>query len=126
MLTINLSEYHKLPFSCITRLYFILYAVGALHLSRDLYKSTLFMQNKPNFPDSRMNVTSVLTKDYVNECFCRASKTKPIKAKTKPNKAKTKPICLNAKNERKLVYNKGLWEFMYIDAGKTKPIKPNL
>ncbi len=27
-----------------------------LHLSRTLYKSTLFMQNKANLPDAQMNV----------------------------------------------------------------------
>ncbi len=37
---------------------------AALHLSRTLYKSTLFMQNEPNFPKAQMNVNKVLTKDY--------------------------------------------------------------
>ena len=35
-----------------------------LHLSRTLYKSAHFMQNKPNFHRSQMNVNSLLTKDY--------------------------------------------------------------
>ena len=77
MTTINLSEYQKLTFSCITRLYFVLYAVVALHLSRVLYKSTLFMQNKPNLLDSQMSVSPVLIKDYGNKRLCGASKTKP-------------------------------------------------
>ena len=39
-------------------------AYKALHLSRTLYKSALFMQNKPNLLDAQMNVNSILTKDY--------------------------------------------------------------
>ena len=76
MTTINLSEYQKLPFSCITRLYFVLYAVGALHLSRGLYKSTLFMQNKANLRNSWMNVSPIITKDYENVRLHRGSKNK--------------------------------------------------
>jgi len=45
----------------------ILNILVALHLSRVLYKSTLFMQNKPNLLDAQMNVGSVITKDYENE-----------------------------------------------------------
>ena len=37
-----------------------------LHLSVTLYKSTLFMQNKPNLLDAQMNVSSILTKYYEN------------------------------------------------------------
>jgi len=44
----------------------ILNILVALHLSRALYKSTLFMQNKPNFRKSQMNVSNVLTGDYEN------------------------------------------------------------
>jgi len=79
---INLSQYQTPPFSCITRLYFVLYAVGTLHLSRGLYKSTLFMQNKANFPDSRIIVSPVLTKDYGNKRLGGGGE----------NKANTKPI----------------------------------
>ena len=56
---------------------------AALHLSRTLYKSTLFMQNKANLLDTQMNVSSVKTKDYSNEQRTmnneRLCKTKPIK-----------------------------------------------
>ena len=38
-----------------------------LHLSRTLYKSAHFIQNKPNFRKARMNASSLLTKDYENE-----------------------------------------------------------
>ena len=46
------------------------------------------MQNKPNFPDAQMNVTSFYTKDYENERFADALKTNPIQTQYKPN---TKP-----------------------------------
>jgi hypothetical protein len=36
-----------------------------LHLSRTLYKSPLFMQNKPNVKDAQINVTSFITSKYV-------------------------------------------------------------
>jgi len=61
----------------------------ALHLSRVLYKSTLFMQNKPNLLNALMNVNTVLTKDYENKRLRRCVKTKPIQSQYK---AKTNPI----------------------------------
>jgi len=41
--------------------------LGPLHLSRILYKSALFLQNKANFPDAQMNITSATTVNYINE-----------------------------------------------------------
>jgi hypothetical protein len=38
-----------------------LHSLAPLHLSRTLYKSTHFMQNKPNLLDAQMNVSSILT-----------------------------------------------------------------
>jgi hypothetical protein len=58
-----------------------------LHLSRTLYKSALFMQNKANFLDAQMNISSVLTKDY----------RKKDDFTVRKNKAKTKPICQRVK-----------------------------
>jgi len=67
----------------------------SLHLSRTLYKSHLFMQNEPNFPDDPMNVTKVLTKDYVNKTLGEHGKnepkTNPIRTQTNPIKPKIKP-----------------------------------
>jgi hypothetical protein len=40
---------------------------GPLHLSRALYKSALFVQNKPNFRKARIKLTFYLTKDYENK-----------------------------------------------------------
>jgi len=56
-----------------------------LHLSRTLYKSSLFMQNKPNFPNPRINASSALTKHYENSRL-------PTPRKNKPNPS---PIKLN-------------------------------
>ena len=56
-----------------------------LHLSRTLYKSTLFMQNKPNLLDAKMNVKSYNTEDYENETAFRPKKTNPISSKAKMN-----------------------------------------
>ncbi len=51
--------------------------LGPLHLSRILYKSALFMQNKPNFRKSQMNVNSLLTKDYENKSNWTLGENKP-------------------------------------------------
>ncbi len=41
--------------------------LGPLHLSRTLYKSALFMQNKANFRNARMNLNFYSTKYYENK-----------------------------------------------------------
>jgi len=38
-----------------------------LHLSRELYKSTLFMQNKPKVKIGRMNINSYIIMAYENK-----------------------------------------------------------
>jgi len=50
----------------------------------DFNHSGCFMQNKPNLPDARMNVTSFYTVDYENERLRRTGKTKPIQSQSKP------------------------------------------
>jgi len=52
-------------------------AYKALHLSRTLYKSALFMQNKPNFQKTKMNTNSFKTKDYENIWQPGVRKNKP-------------------------------------------------
>ncbi len=60
-----------------------------LHLSRTLYKSTLFMQNKANFRKAKMNVNSFITKDYrKNDAFA----VQKNKANSKPIQIQSKPI----------------------------------
>jgi hypothetical protein len=54
-----------------------------------------FIQNKPNFRNAQINVTSFYTVDYENKTLSRRSKNKPnsnpIKANSKPIKANIKP-----------------------------------
>jgi len=83
--TLHASRYtpvQQINCSTVQLLHFLL---GPLHLSRALYKSTLFMQNKPNFPDAQMNVKSFHTLDYENKSNWKLRK----------NKANTKPIRAN-------------------------------
>ena len=63
--------------TCAIGILTILNIIVSLHLSRVLYKSTLFMQNKANLPAAQMNVTSVITKHYENERLCRCEENKP-------------------------------------------------
>jgi len=62
-----------------------------LHLSRTLYKSTLFMQNKPNLVRRRriakMNVNAFLQKDYENEPPSGPKKQTQFKPNSNPIKA---------------------------------------
>ena len=48
------------------------------------------MQNKPNLPDTQMNVSSILTTDYEN-------KSNWTLGQNKPNSNPIKPNCLKAK-----------------------------
>ncbi len=63
---------------------------AALQLSRTLYKSILFMQNKANFRKAQMNVNSFIKKDYRKIGAFAVQK----------NKANSKPIKANLKNRR--------------------------
>jgi len=67
-----------------------------LHLSRTLYKFTPFMQNKPNFRNAQMNVSTVITKDYENIANCKLCENKPntnpIQTQSKPIQTQSKPI----------------------------------
>ncbi len=66
------------------------------------------MQNKPNFLNALMNVTSFYTKDYENKPIGNLVKTKPIQSQYKPN---TKPIQTQfpkSQNERNFYFNKAL------------------
>jgi len=72
-------------------------AYKALHLSRTLYKSALFMQNKPNFQDAQMNLKFCYKMNYKNLSRWRGTKTKPIQTQSP-----------KGPNERKVNFNKGL------------------
>jgi len=77
--------------------------LNPLHLSRALYKSPLFMQNKANFLDALMNVTSFITTYYENKWQRRVRKNKPNSNPIKPNfrKAKMNVNSLITKDYRK-------------------------
>ncbi len=46
-------------------------------LSRTLYKSALFMQNKANLPEGKIDAKCVFTKDYEEKCGYGPQKNKP-------------------------------------------------
>ena len=73
------------------------YTQRVLQLSRILYKSALFMQNKANLLDALMNVSSIITKDYENETAFALPENKPKQSQ-----------CQNRQNEHKHSSNKGL------------------
>jgi len=58
-----------------------------LQLSRELYKSPLFMQNKPKVKIGKMNITSYITKDYENETLGESGKNKAKQTQTKPKRS---------------------------------------
>ena len=64
------------------------------HLTKELRKIDLFIQNKPNLPNTQINASSCLTKDYANVHIQRRTKNKPkqtqFKAKTKPKQTQIK------------------------------------
>jgi len=56
-----------------------------LHLSRILYKSALFMQNKPNFQKSQMNVSIFIQMAYENKSNWTLGENKPNSNPIKAN-----------------------------------------
>jgi len=61
-----------------------------LHLSRELYKSPLFMQNKPNVKDAHINVNSYIKNKYEKLDTWLSGKNKPNSNPNKPNLRKAK------------------------------------
>ena len=53
-----------------------------------------FMQNKANLLEAKMNISSVITKDYENIHLLEPSKNKP---KTNPKQSQSKPIAKKPK-----------------------------
>ena len=56
-----------------------------LQLSRELYKSTLFMQNKANSPSVQDDITSFPTRTYKNYVLKSTPKNKAKQSQNKPN-----------------------------------------
>ena len=59
-------------------------SLGPLHLSRALYKSTLFMQNEANFRKSQMNVNLYNTTAYENKSDWTPGENEPNQSQSKP------------------------------------------
>jgi len=98
MTTINLAESQNLPFSCLPRLYFLLFAIVALHLSRVLYKFTLFYAKQTQFPpilrQKRLfgrKTNPIQTQFKANQTQFKANQTQ-FKANQTQFKANSKPI----------------------------------
>ncbi len=57
----------------------------SLHLSRELYKSTLFLQNEPNFKNDQMNVSACNKVGYGNFQSLFRRKNEAKQSQFKPN-----------------------------------------
>ncbi len=109
----------NLPFSCLPRLYFLLSAIVALYLSRVLYKSTLFMQNKPNF-DKGQNKPNPLYKRDLRKFYTLSDNEK---------QTQNKPNLLDAQMNVSSILTKDYENKRLCRRGENKPnsnpIKPN-
>jgi len=56
-----------------------------LHLSRELYKSHLFMQNEPNLKITQIYTSSYITSSYVNFWLLSHPKNEPKRTQNEPN-----------------------------------------
>jgi len=84
-----------------------------------------FMQNKPNFPDDKMNVSGTITKDYENKIAFGLRKNK---ANSKPIKANLPDDQMNVNNVNKVLTrdyeNTSNWA-LFENKANTKPNKAN-
>ena len=79
----------------------------------------LFMQNEPNFPNTQINLTPSITKDYMKNDVSAPPKNEP---KTKPIKANSP----NAQNDHNPIDNKRLHKKRAFPPKKNEPnFKPN-
>ena len=107
---------------------YLLYSVFRhLHLSRILYKSAHFLQNKPNFPDAKMNSINSKIMAYKNFIPLAGYKNKPNQTQNKPN---TNPIAempkINLSIYSQTAYiNKTSFRRIQ-NKPNSNPIKPNL
>jgi hypothetical protein len=65
---------------------------GISSTKEQVRKNKLFMQNKANFQKVKLNITKVITRNYVQMDTWSIRKTKPIQSQLKPIKANSKPI----------------------------------
>jgi len=87
--------------TCAIGIITILNILVALYLSGVLYKSTLFMQNKPNLLNAQMDVNTIITMDYENISDWTLGENKPnsnpIKPNSNPKQTQSNPIKPNFK-----------------------------
>ncbi len=97
--------------ACPVRVSFTLMGSSHLYICREV--STLvekplqissFMQNKPNFQKSQMNVTPYNTTDYKNKSNWTLGENKPNSNPIKPNQTQSP----KSQNERKIICYRGL------------------
>ena len=78
----------------------------------------LFMQNKPNFRKSQMNVSDYMTREYENMDTWWSGKNKPnsnpIQSQFKPNQSQNKPNTKPNKPNLKAEYGKFIDECSFI------------
>ncbi len=74
------------------------------------FEGNYYMQNKPNFQNAKMNITSAITKDYENIPPLENAKTNPIKPNFNTKYAKQTQFQKD-QNEHKLSFNKGLRKY---------------
>ncbi len=83
---------------------------AVLHLSRTLYKSTLFMQNKANFRNGQMNISSFITSKYENLDIWWIGKNKANSKPIKANQSQFAGSFQDAQNEHNLSNNSELYQ----------------
>ncbi len=90
-------------------------------------KKRVILQNKPNLPNTQINLTSVITKDYQNTHLLEHPKTNPIQSQYKAN---TNPIPEKPKMNVTSILTKDYENETAFRPQKNKPnsnpIKPNL
>ncbi len=100
----------------------------SLYTCRELSTNhLLFMQNKPNYKDDQMNVTSLITMNYKDFIPLAGQKNKPNSNPIKPCPERSRmgqsPKC---QNECKLNFNKGLQKKRcFYSPNKQTQFKPN-
>jgi len=97
-------------------------SLAPLHLSRILYKSALFMQNKPNSLNVQIYINVYDTKIYKNKTAFRREKNKPNSNPNKPNFRKAK---MNASSIITKDYRKKDDFSVRINKPNSNPIKAN-
>ncbi len=90
------------------------------HLSRTLYKSTLIMQNEPNFGKAQMNVNLYNKMVYEEKSDWTLGENEP---KTNPKRTQSKPIAERVKMMQCVYLQRIMKKNADLGYDKTKPIQ---